>query len=87
MGLYLINYARRSRSLPAWLLLLPNTLWLLIFFVLPLLVVLAYSFMKRATFGGIVAVLSLESAPRSMQEILVHIATLCRPTGLVWNIE
>jgi spermidine/putrescine transport system permease protein len=69
MGLYLINYARRSRSLPAWLLLLPNTLWLLIFFVLPLLVVLAYSFMKRATFGGIVAVLSLENYSRALDPL------------------
>lgn len=61
--------SRRTQSLAAWLLLLPNTAWLLLFFMLPLLVVLAYSFMQRATYGGIVATLSLENYSRAFDPL------------------
>jgi spermidine/putrescine transport system permease protein len=60
----MIRSIRRSQSLSAWLLLLPNTAWLILFFMLPLLVVLAYSFMERATYGGVVARFTLENYSR-----------------------
>jgi len=65
----MIRSIRRSQSLSAWLLLLPNTTWLLLFFILPLLVVLAYSFMERATYGGVVAVFTLENYSRAFDPL------------------
>jgi spermidine/putrescine transport system permease protein len=65
----MLRSIRRSPSLPAWLLLLPNTLWLTLFFLLPLLVVLAYSFMQRATFGGIVVAFTLENYSRAFDPL------------------
>lgn len=65
----MIRSIGRSQSLAAWLLLLPNTAWLVLFFVLPLLVVLAYSFMERATYGGVVAVLTLENYSRAFDPL------------------
>ena len=65
----MIRSIRRSQSLQAWLLLLPNTAWLLLFFILPLLVVLAYSFMERATYGGVVAVFTLENYSRALDPL------------------
>jgi spermidine/putrescine transport system permease protein len=61
--------SRRTQSLTAWLLLLPNTAWLFLFFMLPLLVVLAYSFMQRATYGGIVTTLTLENYSRAFDPL------------------
>jgi spermidine/putrescine transport system permease protein len=58
------------------LLLLPNTAWLLLFFILPLLIVLAYSFMERATYGGVVAVFTLENYRRAFD--LLYFNTLFR---------
>lgn len=37
----------------AWVLLAPGGLWLLAFFLVPLLIMLAYSFMPRGTYGGV----------------------------------
>ncbi len=45
---------RRFPSLAAWLLLLPATFWLIIFFVAPLFIVLVYSFLERGTYGGVI---------------------------------
>ena len=44
----------RFPTLRAWLLLLPATLWLFIFFIAPLFIVLAYSFLDRGTYGGVI---------------------------------
>jgi spermidine/putrescine transport system permease protein len=69
----MIRSIHRAQSLPAWLLLLPNIIWLLLFFILPLLVVLAYSFMERTTFGGVVAVFSLENYSRAFDLLYFNI--------------
>jgi spermidine/putrescine transport system permease protein len=45
---------RRHPSLTPWLLLTPATLWLLVFFILPLFIVTAYSFLERGTYGGVI---------------------------------
>jgi spermidine/putrescine transport system permease protein len=45
---------RRFPALRAWLLLLPAAAWLLIFFVVPLFIVLIYSFLERDTYGGVI---------------------------------
>lgn len=45
---------RRRPGLRAWLLLGPAALFLLVFFIAPLLFVLAYSTLERGTYGGVV---------------------------------
>ncbi len=39
----------------------PQTLWLTIFFATPLLIIIAYSFLKKGLYGGVEPVLSLEA--------------------------
>ncbi len=68
----MIQLTRRSLSIQAWLLLLPITAWLTIFFLLPLLIVLAYSFMGRATYGGVVAGFSLDSYSRAFDPLYLN---------------
>ncbi|MCG8365476.1 MAG: ABC transporter permease [Pseudanabaenales cyanobacterium] len=48
---HLNNETRKRASL--LVLLFPATGWLLLFFILPLLIVLLYSFLERGTYGGI----------------------------------
>ncbi|MBN1149377.1 MAG: ABC transporter permease [Anaerolineales bacterium] len=45
---------RRYPSLAAWLLLTPAALWLFLFFISPLFIVVAYSFLERGTYGGVI---------------------------------
>ena len=45
---------RRNPSLRAWLLIAPAGLFLLIFFILPLFIVIIYSFLERGTYGGVI---------------------------------
>ena len=46
------------------ILLLPTTIWLLIFFVLPLIFVLVCSFLQRGTYGGINWIFTLDNYQR-----------------------
>jgi len=55
---------RRFPALRAWLLLLPATLWLVIFFMAPLVIVLVYSFLERGTYGGVIWNFTLENFQR-----------------------
>ena len=45
---------RRNPSLRAWLLIAPAGLFLLIFFILPLFIVIIYGFLERGTYGGVI---------------------------------
>ncbi|MFP4007813.1 MAG: ABC transporter permease [Spirulinaceae cyanobacterium] len=45
-------------------LLFPGTLWLLLFFIIPLLIVLLYSFFERGTYGGVIGEFTLEHYQR-----------------------
>jgi len=45
---------QRKPSLRAWLLLAPSILWLLIFFIIPLGIIVVYSFLERDVYGGVV---------------------------------
>lgn len=51
------------------ILLLPATAWLVIFFVVPLLIVLLYSFLERGTYGGIIWEFSLSNYQRLVKGI------------------
>jgi len=55
---------RRFPALQAWLLLLPATAWLVIFFVAPLLIVLIYAFLERGTYGGVIWIFTVENFQR-----------------------
>lgn len=66
--------SRRRRSLA--FLLFPATFWLLLFFIVPLLIVLLYSFLQRGTYGGVVWSFSLASYQRLASELYL---------GVVWR--
>ncbi len=50
----MLKALRRYPSLNAWLLLAPATLWLMVFFIAPLFIVIAYGFLERGTYGGVI---------------------------------
>lgn len=54
-------------------LIFPATLWLVIFFAVPLLAVLAISFMQRARFGGVIAEFSIDSYLRLLNPTFLTI--------------
>jgi spermidine/putrescine transport system permease protein len=55
---------RKKPSLAAWLLLTPAVFWLILFFMAPLVIVVAYSFLERGTYGGVVWALNLQNFQR-----------------------
>jgi spermidine/putrescine transport system permease protein len=55
---------RRNPALAAWLLLVPALAWLFLFFLLPLLIVVVYSFLERGTYGGVIWKFTLENFQR-----------------------
>lgn len=55
---------RRNPALAAWALLLPATVWLVLFFIAPLFIVLIYSFLERGTYGGVQWIFTLENIER-----------------------
>ncbi|MBD1887101.1 ABC transporter permease [Microcoleus vaginatus] len=46
------------------LLLFPATAWLMVFFILPVLIVLLYSFLERGTYGGVTWIFTLSNYQR-----------------------
>jgi spermidine/putrescine transport system permease protein len=50
----MLKALRRYPSLNAWLLLAPASLWLMVFFIAPLFIVIAYGFLERGTYGGVI---------------------------------
>ncbi len=50
-------------------LLFPGTIWLLIFLIVPLVIVLIYSFLERGTYGGVIWQFSLDNYQRLAQGI------------------
>ncbi len=55
---------RRNPELQAWLLLAAPVIFLLIFFMAPLLIVFIYSFLERGKYGGVEWVFTLENIRR-----------------------
>jgi spermidine/putrescine transport system permease protein len=60
----MLQTLRRRPALQAWLLLAPAGLYLLVFFLAPLVIVLVYSFLERGTYGGVVYTFTLENFQR-----------------------
>lgn len=54
-------------------LLFPATAWLLIFFIVPLLIVLLYSFLERGTYGGVTWTFTLSNYQRLANEIYLGV--------------
>ena len=64
--------ARHDRA-RAWALLAPGTLWLVAFFVIPILIMASYSVMERGTYGGVEAGFTLESYTRFFDPLYLRI--------------
>ncbi len=62
---------RKIRNL--LILLLPPTIWLLIFFVIPLVIVLIYSFLERGTYGGVTWEFTLRNYQRLANDLYLNI--------------
>ncbi len=60
----MMKFLRRHPSMNAWLLLAPALIWLLAFFVVPLFIVVSYSFLERGTYGGVIGQFTLENIQR-----------------------
>jgi len=66
----------------AWSLLLPGTLWLVAFFLVPILIMLAYSMMPRGIYGGVERGFTLEHYRRFFDPLYLDIL---RRT-FVWSV-
>jgi spermidine/putrescine transport system permease protein len=66
----------------AWALLMPGTLWLVVFFLVPILIMLAYSMMPRGMYGGVEPGFTLEHYRRFFDPLYLDIL---RRT-FVWSI-
>ncbi len=74
--MHIAKTLRRYPALSAWLLLLPAVGWLLLFFIAPLFIVLAFSFMQGATYGGVKAVFTLSNYARVIDPL--YLSTFLR---------
>ena len=66
----------------AWLLLAPGTLWLLVFFLVPILIMLAYSVMPRGIYGGVDPGFTLEHYRRFFDPLYLDILQ----RTFVWSV-
>ena len=71
--------ARHDRA-RAWSLLAPGTAWLVLFFLVPIGIMAAYSVMERGTYGGVVADFTLAAYARFFDPLYLRI--LARTIGL-----
>lgn len=60
-------------GLKAWALLGPGTVWLLVFFLAPILIMFAYSFMPRGIYGGVESGWTLEHYRRFFDPLYLQI--------------
>ncbi len=68
----MIEALRRRPGLRAGALILPATAFLVVFFVAPLFIVLAYSFLERGTYGGVVWAFTLENFRRAFDPLYLR---------------
>jgi spermidine/putrescine transport system permease protein len=66
----------------AWLLLGPGTIWLLVFFLVPILIMLVYSLMPRGVYGGVDPGFTLEHYRRFFDPLYLDILQ----RTLVWSV-
>jgi spermidine/putrescine transport system permease protein len=78
----LLAWLQRRPAARAWSLLGPGMLWLVLFFLVPLLIMAAYSLMPRGTYGGVQPGFTLEHYRRFFDPL--YLAILQRT--LVWSL-
>lgn len=66
---------RKRPSLAAWLLLLPAIFWLFLFFLAPLFNVVAYSFLERGVYGGVIWEFTIENFGRVFDALYMNAFT------------
>ncbi len=66
----------------AWALLAPGTIWLILFFLVPILIMFAYSLMPRGIYGGVEAGFTLEHYRRFFDPLYLDILQ----RTFVWSI-
>jgi spermidine/putrescine transport system permease protein len=71
----ILRRLHRSPEAQAWTLLAPGVLWLVLFFLIPLLIMFAYSLMPRGPYGGVVRGLTAEAYQRFFVPIYLTILT------------
>jgi spermidine/putrescine transport system permease protein len=69
----LLAWLARRPEAEAWALLGPGTFWMLVFFVVPVIVMCAYSFMPRGTYGGVDPGFTLEAYTRFLHPVYLVI--------------
>ena len=79
-----LNWFHRRPQAKAWFLLAPGGLWLLVFFLAPVLVMFGYSLKERGIYGGVEAGYTIEHYARFMDRLYLTIlwrtvvdSTLC----------
>ena len=60
-------------SARAWSLLAPGTIWLLVFFLVPVIIMFVYSMMPRGIYGGVVPGFTLEHYKRFFDPLYLQI--------------
>ncbi len=69
----LLAFLARRPGLEATSLLAPGTLWLVAFFAVPMLLMLAYSFMRRGMYGGVDPGFTLEHYRRFLDPLYLQV--------------
>ena len=78
----LLDWLQRRPAARAWSLLGPGMLWLVLFFLVPLLIMAAYSLMPRGTYGGVQPGFTLQHYRRFFDPL--YLAILQRT--VVWSL-
>ncbi len=78
----LLSWLHPRPQARAWLLLGPGTTWLLVFFLVPILIMLAYSLMPRGVYGGVDPGFTLEHYRRFFDPLYLDILQ----RTLVWSV-
>lgn len=76
----LLAWLHRRPQVRAWVLLAPGGTWLLVFFLVPLFIMLMYSFMPRGAYGGVEWGFTLEHYTRFFDPLYLDILV----RTLVW---
>lgn len=69
----LLGWLERHPEAQAWTLLGPGTIWMVVFFVIPVLIMCAYSLMPRGTYGGVEVGFTLEAYQRFFNPVYLII--------------
>jgi spermidine/putrescine transport system permease protein len=67
----------------AWALLVPGTFWLVLFFTVPVLIMLVYSMMPRGIYGGVVPGFTLEHYERFFDPLYLEILN----RTFIWSVS